>query len=123
MTNDERAVRVQSIIHRQNSGQITTWEASAEMDRLLDETTGDLHYHGDTTGLKDVWNGQPVMVLFRWDHQPSNTGIITQGENRGLVVLKPGETETNALLSHLNHFGRPGDRKSRSVTPMRKYKP
>jgi len=120
MTNQEKLIRANSILRRQNSGKITKWQASAEMDKLLDKATGDLHFYSDTTALKDVWDGQEVLVFSHKDSNlsdpsepsiPSNTGIITQGEKRGLVVLKPGETETNAISVQLELWGKPGQRK------------
>ena len=119
MTSKERLVRAESIRRRQDSGKITKWQASAEFDAMLDQSSGDLHFYGDTTCLRDTWNGEDVMVFpvsgttaedtIRGRAKPSNTGIIVQGVRRGLVVLKPGETTTNACELVLNHFGWPGE--------------
>lgn len=122
MTNQERLVRSQSILRRQNAGKITKWEASAEFDRLLDESSGDLHYYSDTTCLRADWDPR-VMLFPHRDYVPtgmgpngptppavaSNTGIITQGPDRGNIVTKPGE-ESDCNPETLAHFSKPIDR-------------
>jgi len=90
MTNQERLVRSDSILRRQNSGKITKEQASAEFDQLLDSCSGDLHFYSDTTTMRADWNSV-VMVFPRKDGTPSNTGIITQGPERGNIITKPGE--------------------------------
>ena len=122
MTNQERGVRAERILRRQNSGKISKWDAAAEFDRLLDES-GELHFYSNTTGLSDTWDGIEVMVFPHRANElnqffnpsilliPSNTGIITQGERRGCVILKPGETKTDAHGDVLREWGNPGERK------------
>jgi hypothetical protein len=125
MTNRERLVRSQSIMRRQEYGLLSKWEAAAEFDRLLDESSGDLHFYSDTTTLRDVWNGVEVMVFPHkdtipmdpknpdpaWRPLPSNTGIICQGPNRGLVVGKPGQEESDAHPECLKEWGKIGEQK------------
>jgi len=103
MTNTERLVRSQSILRRQNSGKLTKAEASAEFDRLLDESSGDLHYYSDTTEMRADWDGVPVMLFPTADLTPSNTGIITQGPDRGKIITKDG-CQPNCRSDVFAHF-------------------
>lgn len=109
MTNQERLVRSESIIRRQNTGKLSKWDASAEFDRLLDDC-GDLHFYSDTTAMRADWDGR--VMLFPTEESdtsapgkatPGNTGIITQGPNRGSIVTKPGEVR-DCHLDTLAHF-------------------
>lgn len=106
MTGNERIVRAESILRRQRTGEITREQGAAEFDALLDAESGDLHYFSDTTTLKSKWHDEPVMVLHLnvETQQASNTGLIVQGEKRGLFVSLDGVAESNAVPEQLAHF-------------------
>lgn len=90
MTIKERLVKSNSIWRRQKAGYITIGQASAEFDELCSDATGVLVYWGNSTNMTAAWNPD-VMIVPRIDKQPSNTGIVVRGFDRGLVLTKPGE--------------------------------
>jgi len=109
MNERECMVRVNSIIRRQKSGEITPSVAAAEFDALLD-TIGDLHFYSDTTCMRANWGGEQVMVFPKdvnggqCAENMSNTGIITQGPRRGSIVTHPVGQTCACSPEVLSHF-------------------
>lgn len=95
--------RMESIIARQNSGEITVEQGAAEADEMFSEADGNLVYYSDSTGLTAPWH--PDLMLFpKADFRfPSNTGIFARGPQRGWLFTKPGETP-DCDLGVLQHF-------------------
>lgn len=128
MTNQERLVRIAAIERRRRSGKITAWEESAEFDLITGESVGGNHYFGDSSGLSAEWGGEKVLVFWHYTVPignekadngrilPSNTGIVTQGPRRGLVILAPGHTVTDAHPEHLKYWGNPGEHRHSAAT-------
>lgn len=109
MSPKERHVRAESIRRRQNAGQITPEQAIAYFDLLLDQT-GDLHYHGDTTGMRGHWHGFDVMIIpdatsDAESKGPSNLGLITQGDFRGMFILLESDKPHGARPVALKRLG------------------
>jgi len=111
MSNKERLVRVDSILRRQKSGDISKWDAAAEFDALLDNC-GDLHFYSDTTTLRADWDQDvmlfPAPVPEGWEPPqpltPSNTGIVTRGPRRGTIVTYPSDSASDCDMRVMEHF-------------------
>ncbi len=101
--------KVDSIMARQNSGEISEEEASLEFDEMLMESSDDgrLIYYSDSTGITADWH--PDLMLFPkpgstpTERVPSNTGIFARGPQRGWLFTKPGETP-DCMPEVLEHF-------------------
>ena len=100
--------RAESIMSRQESGEITPWQASEEIDRMFFEDTGILAFYSDSTKLTAGWN--PDVMLFpkfgstRDNRIPSNTGIIVFGPQRGEIVTKPGDVQEGVDMEIYRYF-------------------
>lgn len=95
MTNINNDIKlVDEIMRKQNAGEITREEASAQFDKITDDRTGCLHFYGDTTRMRDTWDKQQVMVIPQENNRgPSNVGLICQGPDRGKFVRRPGSKD------------------------------
>ena len=103
MTNQERLVRVESILRRQNSGKLSKWDASAEMDALLTQGDGQLCFYSDSTNMTAPWDVD-LMLMPCPDGSPSNTGIYARGPKRGIIVTVPDGAVPTCAPAVLEHF-------------------
>lgn len=103
MTSQQRAMRAQEILHRQDTGNLTPWDAARELDALLMEDSDELIFFSDSTGITASWDAD-LMLFPKTDRTPSNTGIYARGPKRGAVVTVPEGAAPNCNQEVLEHF-------------------